>query len=186
MGELVSDGMKHGAFGVGSDLQQEPAPLSTPEEVLALAKVIARFGGTFLVKLRNENEKVSDAAKEVIGLARDAKIAVQVLTTNKTAMTEIEKARAQRLDIAADSYSFAQLATDKPVMLERAVQRLSATPAARMGLRERGILKKGAPADIAVFNPQALSAGIKHVLVNGMMVIKDGQPTGSNPGQALR
>jgi N-acyl-D-aspartate/D-glutamate deacylase len=186
MSELVSDGMKQGAFGVGSDLQQEPASSSTLDEVMALAKVIARFGGTFLVKLRNENDKVSDAVKEAIGLARDAKIPVQVLTVNKTAMSEIEKARAQRVDIAADSYSFAQLAADKGVTLERAVQRLSATPASRMGLRERGILKKGAPADIAVFNAQTLSAGIKHVFVNGMMVIKDGQPTDAHAGQALR
>jgi len=186
MSELVSDGMKQGAFGVGSDLQQEPAASSTPDEVMALAKVIARFGGTFLVKLRNENDKVSDAVKEAIGLAREAKIPVQVLTVNKLAITEIDKARAQRVDIAADSYSFAQLATDKGVTLERAVQRLSATPASRMGLRERGILKKGAPADIAVFNPQTLSAGIKHVFVNGMMVIKDGQPTDAHAGQALR
>jgi len=186
MGELISDGMKQGAFGVGSDLQQEPASSSTPDEVMALAKVIAKFGGTFLVKLRNEDEKVSDAVKEAIGLARDAKIPVQVLTTNKTAMSEIDKARAQRVDIAADSYSFGQLAVDKGITLERAIQRMSATPASRMGLRERGILKKGAPADIAIFNPLTLSAGIKHVFVNGTIVLKDGQPTDGRGGQALR
>jgi adenine deaminase len=153
---------------------------------MALAKAMAKFGGTFLVKLRNENEKVSDAVKEVISLARDAKIPVQVLTANKTAMTEIDKARAQRVDIASDMYSFAQLAGDKGVTLERAVQRLSATPASRMGLRERGILKKGAPADIVIFGPQTLSAGIKHVFVNGMVAVKDGQLTDARGGQALR
>jgi N-acyl-D-amino-acid deacylase len=186
MSELVSDGMRQGAFGVGSDLQQEPASSSTTDEVMALAKAMAKFGGTFLVKLRNENEKVSDAVKEVISLARDAKIPVQVLTANKTAMTEIDKARAQRVDIASDIYSFALLAGDKGVTLERAVQRLSATPASRMGLRERGILKKGAPADIVIFSPQTLSAGIKHVFVNGMVAVKDGQLTDARGGQALR
>jgi len=186
MSELVSDAMKQGAFGLGSDLQQEPASFSTPEEVLALAKVISKFGGTFLAKLRNENEKLAEAVKEVIGVARDAKIPVQVLTMNKAAIAEIEKARAQRVDIAADSYSFAQFAGDKGTTVERAIQRMSATPAARMGLRERGILKKGAPADLAVFNLQALSAGLKYVLVNGTMVLKDGQPTDLKSGQALR
>jgi len=186
MGELVANAMKQGAFGVGSDLQQEPASFSTTEEVMALAKVITKFGGTFLLKLRNETDKLSDALKEALALARDAKIPVQVLTSNKTALTEIEKARAARVDIAADSYSFAQLAADKGMTLERAVQRMSATPASRMGLRERGILKKGAPADLAIFNPQTVSAGIKLVLVNGTIVVKDGQPTEARPGQALR
>jgi N-acyl-D-amino-acid deacylase len=186
MGELVSDAMKQGAFGLGSDLQQEPASFSTPEEVLALAKVTSKFGGTFLARLRNENEKLAEAVKEVIGVARDAKIPVQVLTMNKAATAEIEKARAQRVDIAADSYSFAQFVGDKGITVERAIQRMSATPAARMGLRERGILKKGAPADLAVFNLQALSAGLKYVLVNGTMVVKDGQPTDARSGQALR
>jgi N-acyl-D-amino-acid deacylase len=55
-----------------------------------------------------------------------------------------------------------------------------------MGLRERGTLKKGAPADVVVFNPLGLSAGIKYMFVNGAMVIKDGQTTDARSGQALR
>ena len=185
MGELVSDAMKQGAFGVGSDLSQEPASFSTPAEVVALAKVIARFGGTFVMKLRDEN-KVLDSVKEAISVARDAKTPVQILTVNKAALAEIEKARVQKLDVAADSYSFAQFSREKGITVERAIQRMSATPAARMGLRERGVLKKGDPADIVVFNPLALQAGIKHVFVNGTIAVKDGQPTDARSGQALR
>jgi len=186
MTELVADGMTQGAFGLGSDLHDEAVLSSTAAELLALAKVVNKFGGTFVVKLRNENDKISEAIKEVIGLARDAKIPVQVLSSNKTALAEIEKARAQRVDIAADSYSFAQLTTDKSVTIERAIQRMSSTPASRLGLRERGTLKKGAPADVVVFNPGALSAGLKYVFVNGAIVVKDGQPTDARSGQALR
>jgi N-acyl-D-amino-acid deacylase len=186
MSELVSDAMKQGAFGLGADLQSEPASFSTPDEVVALAKVVARLGGTVVMNLRNETDKVADAVKEAIAVAREAKIPVQVLTTNKTAIAEIDKARVQKVDIAYDSYSFAQLARDKTTTIERAVQRMASTPASRMGLRERGILKKGAPADIVVFNPQTMSAGIKYVLVNGAMVVKDGQPEDARPGQALR
>jgi N-acyl-D-amino-acid deacylase len=186
MGELVSDAMKQGAFGIASDLQQEPASFSTPEEVLTLAKIISTFGGTFVMKLRNEGEKVSEAVKEAIGVAREAKIPLQVLTANKTALAEIDKARAQRIDIAADSYSFTQFTRDKTTTLERAIQRLSAVPAARVSLRERGILKKGVPADLVVINPQALSAGIKYGFINGTIVVKDGQITDARAGQALR
>jgi N-acyl-D-amino-acid deacylase len=186
MGALVTDAMTQGAFGLGSDLQQEPCVFSTPDEVMALAKATARFGGTLLLRLRNETEKLADSVKEAVALAREAKIPVQVLTASKTAIAQIEKARSQRVDIAADAYSFTQLSRDKAVSIERAVQRMSATPASRMSLRERGVLKKGAPADIVVFDPVALSAGMKYVLVNGAMVVKDGQPTGARAGQALR
>jgi N-acyl-D-aspartate/D-glutamate deacylase len=78
------------------------------------------------------------------------------------------------------------LAADKAMTIERAIQRLSATPASRMGLRERGVLKKGAPADVVVFNPRALPAGMKYVFVNGMMTVKEGQPTDARAGQSLR
>jgi N-acyl-D-aspartate/D-glutamate deacylase len=90
------------------------------------------------------------------------------------------------VDIAADSYSFAEYTRDKGVAVERAIQRLSAAPASRVGLRERGILRKGAQADIVVFNPQAVSAGMKYVFVNGVMAVKDGQPTDTRAGHALR
>jgi len=186
MTELVSDAMKQGAFGFGSDLQQEPASFSSPDEVMTLAKTIAKFGGTFVTNLRSETEKVSDAVKEVISVARDAKVPVHVFTMNKAALAEIDKARAQRIDISADSYSFEQLVRDKTTTLERAIPRLSAAPAGRMGLRERGTLKKSDPADIVIFNPTALAAGLKYVFVNGAMVLKEGQLTDARPGQALR
>ena len=178
MSELVSDAMKQGGFGLGSDLQQEPASFSTAEELKALAKVVSSFGGTLVINIRDP--------KEAIALARDAKTPVQVLGATKAALTEIDKARAQKIDIAADSYSYSQLVTDKTITLERALQRLSSAPAGRMGLRERGVLKKGAPADVVVFSPTALASGMKYVFVNGMMVVKDGQPTDARPGQALR
>jgi dihydroorotase-like cyclic amidohydrolase len=153
---------------------------------MALAKMMAKFGGTLVMNLRNENEKPAEAIKEALSMAREAKITVQVLTTNKTALAEIDKARRQRVDIAADSYSFSQFARDKVITAENAIQRMTATPASRMALRERGVMKKGAPADIVVFNPLALPTGVRYVFVNGIMVVKDGQPTGARAGQALR
>jgi len=186
MGELVSDAMKQGAFGLASDLQQEPSSFSAADELMAVAKSMAKFGGTLVMTLRNESDKVGDAVKEAVNLAREAKIPVQVLTENKAALAEIEKARLQKVDIASDSFSFTQLVAAKGVGLERAIQRLSGTPAARLGLRERGILKKGDPADIVVFNPNAIATGLKYVLVNGTIALKDGEPTEARAGQALR
>jgi N-acyl-D-amino-acid deacylase len=83
--------------------------------------------------------------------------------------------------------SFAQyLRDDKATTLERAIQKLTDLPASRFSLRERGSLRKGIPADIVVFNPTALATGMKYVFVNGVLVVKDAQPTGARPGQALR
>src|SRR6516164_1841821 len=68
MSELVSDAMKQGAFGFATDLQQDPASFSTPEELLALARVVAKFGGTVMLRARD--------SKEPIAIARDAKVPV--------------------------------------------------------------------------------------------------------------
>jgi N-acyl-D-aspartate/D-glutamate deacylase len=185
MTELISDAMKQGAFGLGTDLQQEPASFSSPEELLALARTVAKFGGSIVLRLRNEREKLADAVKEAVSMARDAKVPVQVITSSKPAIAEIDKARAQRIDISADSYALSQLATDKTTTLERAVQRMTSAPAGRMGLRERGVIKKAVPADLVVFSP-APSLAVKYVFVNGTMVVKNGQPADARPGQALR
>jgi N-acyl-D-aspartate/D-glutamate deacylase len=178
MGELVSDAMKQGAFGFASDLQQEPASFSTADELLSLAKVVSKFGGTVLLTPRD--------AKSAVALARDAKVAVQVLTKDKNVLAEIDRARAQRIDISADAYSYAQLVQDKTVTLERGIQRMSSTPANRFGLRERGVLKSGAPGDLVVLNPMSLGSGPKYLFVNGTIALKDGQPTDARTGQALR
>src|SRR5215467_11944280 len=116
MGELVSDAMKQGAFGFASDLQQEPASFSTAEELLSLGKVVAKFGGTILLTPRD--------AKSAVALARDAKVSVEVVTKDKAAIAEIDRARAQRIDISADAYSYAQLSQDKTVSMERGIQRM--------------------------------------------------------------
>ena len=70
--------------------------------------------------------------------------------------------------------------------LERAIQKMTGLPASRVGLKERGGLRKGIPADIVVFNPMAPAAGLKHIFVNGTLVVRDGQPTDARPGLALR
>ena len=82
--------------------------------------------------------------------------------------------------------------------IEAAVHRLTGLPAAQIGLSERGTLRVGAHADLAVFDPAAVHAtgtfdrpnrvaqGMRHVLTNGTFAIEDGRPTGSRGGRALR
>jgi N-acyl-D-aspartate/D-glutamate deacylase len=79
-----------------------------------------------------------------------------------------------------------------------AVQRLTQLPARRLGLADRGELKEGKRADIAVFDanafqatattfdPNQLARGMRHVVVNGVHTLRDGSLTGSRGGQVIR
>ena len=74
---------------------------------------------------------------------------------------------------------------------------LSAAPAGRLGLTDRGLLQEGLAADICIFDPktvidradwentQAYPEGIEMVIVNGKIVIRDGEHTGALPGRVL-
>ena len=86
---------------------------------------------------------------------------------------------------------------EKVISLTEAVRRLTGLPATNLGLDRRGFLKTGLFADVVVFdpatiadratfeNPHQYSVGVKHVFVNGVQVVKDGEHTGAKPGRAL-
>jgi N-acyl-D-aspartate/D-glutamate deacylase len=91
--------------------------------------------------------------------------------------------------------------------LEEAVNKLTFRVASVFGLSDRGLLRAGFAADIAVFDPATVNtlepeyvqdlpaketrmiqkaAGVPHTVVNGEVVIQDGAPTGALPGKVLR
>jgi N-acyl-D-aspartate/D-glutamate deacylase len=82
--------------------------------------------------------------------------------------------------------------------LEAAIAKLSAVPAARIGLTDRGLVREGWAADLVVFDPTTVlddasyerparfPTGIPHVVVNGRLAIRDGVETGDRPGRLLR
>jgi len=87
---------------------------------------------------------------------------------------------------------------DKALTLEDAIRKMSALPAQRLRLTDRGVLKANMWADIVIFdpatvrdlatfdNPNQLSQGMEYVLVNGVPVIDQGKMTGVLPGKVLR
>lgn len=92
-----------------------------------------------------------------------------------------------------------QLSRDEGVLsLETAVAKLTGVPAARLGLRDRGVVREGAIADLVVFDPATVAdvatyeaptrhpVGIDHVVVNGRLAIRDGTETGERAGRLLR
>jgi N-acyl-D-amino-acid deacylase len=86
---------------------------------------------------------------------------------------------------------------EKLVPLEEAVRRLTSLPAGNLGLDRRGRLVPGHFADVVVFDPAEIAdkatfeiphqyaVGVRHVLVNGVPVLRDGEHTGALPGRAL-
>ncbi|MDA1163751.1 MAG: D-aminoacylase [Planctomycetota bacterium] len=82
--------------------------------------------------------------------------------------------------------------------LEDAIRKMTSLNAERLSLVDRGVLRPGGFADVTVFDAQRVidkstynapfqySEGIEHVIVNGRVVLSNGQPTGAQPGHALR
>lgn len=81
---------------------------------------------------------------------------------------------------------------------EQAIRKSSWLPASTIGMSDRGLISAGMAADIAVFDPNTIidhatyenpalpSDGVKFVLVNGVVALKNGTATGARGGQALR
>ena len=84
------------------------------------------------------------------------------------------------------------------ISLEEAVRKLTSLPASNLKIKNRGALKSGYFADLAIFDPKTIqdhatfakphqfSTGMVHVFVNGKQVLKDGEHTGELPGQVVR
>ena len=85
----------------------------------------------------------------------------------------------------------------KLLPLEAAVRKMSAFPAQRLGLADRGVLRPGLKADIAIFDPATVrdtatfekphsyAEGVQYVLVNGRVAFENGAMTAERPGRVL-
>ncbi len=328
MAELVEQGMREGAVGLSTGLEYDIGHPSATEEVIALAKVAAKYDGIYMSHVRDEADLAFDAFREAIRIGREAKLPVQISHIKlgvvgvwgkaSEVVKMIEDARSGGLDITADCYPYdawastitvlipsrrhddsaavkkglddvggganvlvtncaahrdyegrtldqiakaqngtavdvymrivkdggagvvcksmteadiktfyqqpwVMVASDggigmrhprgagtfpralglyvrewKWLALEEAVRKMSAFPAWRLGLRDRGLIKPGMKADLVVFNPSELidrstmtqpalePVGIMNVFVNGIAVVNEGMITGARPGEILR
>ncbi len=86
---------------------------------------------------------------------------------------------------------------EKVITLAEAIRRLACLPSENLKLDRRGRLEKGYYADVVVFDPETIidhatfekphqyATGMKHVFVNGIRVLKDGEHTGATPGRVV-
>lgn len=325
---LMEQAMKEGAFGLSSGLEYDTGYSASTEEMIALAKVAAKYKGIYMTHMRDEEEGMLNAIRESVRISREAKLPLQishikmgnrnVWGKSVEAIAIIEEERKKGLDVTADAYpytawgstitvlvpsrkhddpkevekglynvggadkvligsssahrdyegktleeiskmtgktpvelyiqivkdggayvvcnsmnetdvknfyqqSWVMVSSDggiggrhprgtgtfprvlgrfvrenKWIGLEEAVRKMTSMPAKRLGLKDRGIIKKGAKADLVLFDkdkvidkntftvPQTLSEGIETVWVNGKTVWTGGKVTGTMAGEILR
>jgi N-acyl-D-amino-acid deacylase len=325
---LMEAAMRDGAFGLSSGLEYDTGFSASTEELIALSRVAAKYGGIYMTHMRDEEEGLLDAIREAIRIGKEARIPVQishlkagnpnVWGKSADAIALIEAERKNGADITADVYPYTAWASTITVLvpsrrhedraeiekglqnvggadkvlvtscaahrdyegktleeiaksqntspvdvyiqivkdggagvvcnsmneadvknfylqpwsmvssdggigsrhprgtgtftrvlsrfvrenrwfsLEEAVRKMSAFPAQRLGLKDRGFIKKGMKADLVLFDkdkvsdratfaaPQTLSEGIEIVFVGGVKVWENGAPTGNLPGEILR
>jgi dihydroorotase/N-acyl-D-amino-acid deacylase len=171
MEKEVAKAMEEGALGVSTSLQYVPDMYNSTEEIIAMAKVAARYGGVYFTHQRSESNRIDSSLDEVFRIAREAKIPANVWHL-KTAyrrnwgkmpavLARLEAARAEGLDVAANQYPWTAgsngLDANLPPWIreggrEKLLARLKA-PA----LRERA--KKGMAEDSEDWNNQYHGSG---------------------------
>jgi len=117
MESAVAQAMKEGAFGLSTSLAYVPDRFASTGEIIALAKVAARYGGTYITHQRDEGDGIDSSLDEVFRIAREARIPTQIYhlkTAGKrnwgrmpAVLRRIEEARAEELDVSADVYPWA-------------------------------------------------------------------------------
>ena len=87
---------------------------------------------------------------------------------------------------------------EKVISLEEAIRKLTSLPAGNLGIKKRGALHVGNYADVVMFNPEKIqdhatfenphqyATGMMHVVVNGTVVLENGEHTGAKPGRVVR
>ena len=154
MEAAVAQAMEDGAFGLSTSLIYVPDIYASTDEIIALARVAARYGGTYITHQRNEDDTIDQSLDEVFRIAREAKIPAEIYhlkTAGKenwgempAVLKRIEAARAEGLDVSADQYPWTassnNLDASLPVWVreggaDKLVARLS-DPATRARARE--------------------------------------------------
>ena len=116
MKEFVSQAMRDGAVGVSTSLEYAPAPYAKTEELIALATEASKFGGIYATHMRNEGTGILPAIDEALRIGREAQIPVEIWHLKvggkpswghmPEVVAKINAARAQGLDVTADTYAY--------------------------------------------------------------------------------
>jgi len=121
MEALVDTAMRQGALGVSSALVYAPAFYAKTDELIALAKVAARYGGVYATHIRNEGPRIDEALAEAFRIGREAGVPVEVWHLKLAGrpswgrmpriLARFERLRAAGQKVGANSYPYTASAT---------------------------------------------------------------------------
>ncbi len=127
MEALLEQGMRAGAVGLSTGLIYVPGIFADTSEIIALARVAARYGGVYATHLRNEGVRWLEAIEEAIRVGQEADIPVQISHfkassrrawgSSPKAIALIEKARREGLDVVVDQYPYDRSSTGLGILL---------------------------------------------------------------------
>jgi N-acyl-D-amino-acid deacylase len=181
-----------------------PEPSYAGKTVAEIAKLRRTDGPTTLMALIREalayEKKTGQDAESVIGTSMNEADVERLMTWPHTNIcTDGELDGRHPRGFGTYPRVLGRYVRERKVMgLEEAVRKMTSLAAANVGLRDRGEVRAGAFADLVLFDPatvvdrattqepQAVSAGIAKVWVNGRMVFDRGTVTAERPGRILR
>lgn len=121
MQALVRQAMEEGALGVGSSLIYAPAFYADTEELIALCKAAAEYGGMYITHMRSEGNRLLEGVDEVIRIAKEAGVPAEIYHLKAggknnwpkmdKVIAKIDSARAAGLRITTDMYTYIAGAT---------------------------------------------------------------------------
>ncbi len=121
MEALVEKGMRDGAVGLSTGLIYVPGTYAKTDEVVALAKAAAKYGGVYASHIRSEENKVYDAIREAIQIGRETGMPVEIShfkvssrtmwgNSDKT-LEMVREARRNGLQVTVDQYAYTASST---------------------------------------------------------------------------
>ena len=126
MKALVDSSMQQGALGLATGLEYVPASFAATDEVVALAKVAARYGGVYVSHLRDEGPGLLQSVAELLRIGREAGLPVQVnhhkvtgaaqFGQTRQSLALIDAAAARGQAVAHDVYPYTAFSTYSDLM----------------------------------------------------------------------
>ena len=123
----LEQALRAGAVGLSTGLIYVPGTYAETSEIIALARVAARYGGIYATHLRNEGLQWLEAIEEAIRIGQEADIPVQISHFKASsrrawgwsakAIARIEKARRDGLDVVIDQYPYDRSSTGLGILL---------------------------------------------------------------------
>ena len=116
MQALVAESMRQGALGLSTALQYPPAPYANTDELVALARTAAQYGGIYATHMRSESNAEMAALDETFRIGREAHVPVEIFHLKAAGkqnwgkapqvIARIDAARAAGVDVTADTYGY--------------------------------------------------------------------------------